>query len=73
MTITKHRACETVARDLRTFGYPDVKHGMISEILDAWLAGKRGSELPHGVIGMMAGRQFNDIEDARPGSLAKLK
>lgn len=72
-SMTKQQACENVARDLRHFGYPDVTAKTIRPILDAWLAGKRDSALPKGVIGMIAGRQFDEIEEERPGVLAALK
>ena len=70
---TRKTACETIARDLRTFGYPGVTGDIIEEILTAWLAGNRDSGLPRGVVGMFAGRQFDEIESARPGALAALK
>ena len=70
---TKVSACATVARDLREFGYSDATGPMVEEILTAWLGGKRDNELPHGIIGMFAGRQFDEIEDTAPGHLASLQ
>lgn len=70
--MTKNEACATVAKDLREFGYPDTSTQMIREVLDQWLTGKRDSALPHGIIGMFAGKQFDDIEEAAPGHLAGL-
>lgn len=70
--MTKASACETVARDLRKFGYPDVTGAMVREVLDAWLAGASETDLPHGVVGMFAARQFDDAEKVRPGALATL-
>lgn len=70
--MTKKHACETVAKDLREFGYPECTAKMIGECLDAWLAGKRDLELPHGIIGAFASRQFDDVERVSPGTLAKL-
>lgn len=70
---TRLDVCKPVASSLREFGYPDVTADMIKVILDAWLEGKRNSQLPHGVIGMMAGRQFDEVEEAQPGSLALLE
>ena len=49
---------EAAARNLRVFGYPDATAAMMREVYAAWLAGKRGRELPHGVLGMMAEDQF---------------
>lgn len=53
-------AMESVARSLREFGYPDVTAPMIREIFDAWEADK---ELPHGVIGLFAKSQFEEVAD----------
>lgn len=71
-TYTRHDMCVPVARSLREFGYPDVTTETIAEVLDAWIDGKREHDLPHGVIGMMAGRQFDEVEEARPGVIASL-
>ena len=62
-----------VAAALRDFGYPDATTAMLKEVLDAWIEGRRGDKLPHGIIGMLAERQFEEVEEARPGMLAKLK
>ena len=72
-TMTKAQACSSVARSLREFGYPDCTPEMISECLDAWLAGKRDMELPHGIIGGFASRQFDEVEGIQPGTLKSLK
>lgn len=71
-TMTKNQACQKVAKSLREFGYPDVTAAMIEECLDAWLTGKRDLELPHGVIGAFASRQFDEVEEAAPGALKAL-
>lgn len=73
LEMTKTHACKTVAKSLREFGYPDVTPAMIYECLDAWLAGKRDMELPHGIIGAFASRQFDEVEEASPGTLSKLR
>lgn len=52
-----------VARNLVEFGYPDVTGKMIREIYDAWLAGKRWPDLPHGIVGAFAERQFEDNKE----------
>jgi hypothetical protein len=70
--MTKASACETVAKDLRAWGYPDVTGAMIREVLDAWLDGKRDQALPHGIVGMFASRQFDDADRVRPGTLKAL-
>ena len=72
-TISRNQACQSVAKSLREFGYPSVTADMIDECLTAFLTGKRDLELPHGVIGAFASRQFAEIEEARPGTLARLK
>jgi hypothetical protein len=71
--ITKNAACEKVADSLREFGYKSVTTAHIREVLDAWLEGKRESELPHGIVGMFAEKQFEECEKALPGSITKLK
>jgi len=70
---TKETACRTVAKGLQDWGYPETTTAMVREILDAWLAGKRGDDLPHGVIGAFAESQFNEIESERPGALAAME
>jgi hypothetical protein len=72
-TMTKKTACATVAASLREFGYRDATTEMITECLDAWLTGKRDMDLPHGIIGAFASRQFDEVEEAAPGRLALLK
>lgn len=72
-TMTKTGACQKVAKSLREFGYPDCTSDMIRDCLDAWITGKRDLELPHGIIGAFASRQFDEVDDARPGMLAILK
>lgn len=71
--MTKAAACEMVAHSLREFGYPDVTAQMTQDILAAWLTGKRGVDLPHGIIGMMAEAQFDDVEKTSPGLLAEME
>lgn len=70
--MTRKQACEKVAKSLRDFGYPDVTTAMIDEILTAWLKGDADEALPHGIIGMMASAQFEDVEREAPGILATL-
>ena len=69
---TRTEAAASVGRSLREFGYPDASTEKMREVLDAWLDGKRGAALPHGILGIFAERQFAEAEDARPGTLAKL-
>lgn len=69
---TRSDAAATVAKSLCTFGYPDASTEKVKDILDAWIAGKRESELPHGILGRFAGRQFDEVEDANRGFLASL-
>ena len=60
-----------IARSLREFGYPDVSTEMIGEVWDAYAAGKTGFDLPHGVVGMMAESQLDEIAEARPDILTR--
>jgi hypothetical protein len=62
--VTKREIVKSVSSGLIEFGYPDAKPPMITAILDAYLAGKRGSDLPHGVVGRFAERQFEQLEEA---------
>lgn len=73
LKMTKSDACAKVAKSLREFGYPSVTTAMIVECLDAWIDGKRDLELPHGVVGAFASRQFDEVEETKPGVLASLK
>jgi hypothetical protein len=54
---------ESVAKNLRQFGYPDVTGPMIREIYDGWLTGKRFPDLPHGIIAGLAESQFDEHKD----------
>ena len=54
------RAYANIAKGLREFGYPDVTPEMIKEIHLAWHEGKRDSDLPHGVIGIIVGKQIDE-------------
>jgi hypothetical protein len=45
---------------------------MLLDVLQAWLSGKRGVFLPHGIIGMTAGQHFDQLEKEQPGALAAL-
>lgn len=73
LLMTRTSVCTTVAKSLREFGYPDCTPAMIFDCLKAWLEGKRDLELPHGVIGAFASRQFDEAEEAKPGLLSSLK
>ena len=64
--------CAPIAASLRDFGYPDVTTEMVMEIMTAWLKDQDG-EMPHGIIGMMASRQFEELEEAKPGILKGLE
>jgi hypothetical protein len=62
--VTKSEICEAIAEALRDFGYPETTGLMIREIFNAFVAGKRGSDLPHGVIGRFAEGQLKELADA---------
>lgn len=57
---TLNNAMEAVAKSLRDFGYPDADAQKMREVFDAW---KDGKELPHGILGMFAERQFEEVKD----------
>ncbi len=68
---SKTELCKTIAQSLVDFGYPDVTPEMIT---DCWEAFERGDEtLPHGVVGMFAQAQLEEIEEARPDLLQKAR
>lgn len=62
--ITLKRLKQSVAKSLQDFGYRSVTPAMIGEIYTAYRAGKREHDLPHGIIGMFAERQFSEAFDA---------
>ena len=68
---TRLRTCQTVAKGLVEFGYPDCTPEMIDEVLTAFLEGKRGADLPHGVIGQFAERQFLECHEIDPEYLKR--
>jgi hypothetical protein len=72
VTLTRWDVATKVASGLREFGYPSVKIETIAEVLDAWIDGKRDHDLPRGAIGYLAGRLFDELDEAKPGSLANL-
>lgn len=61
--IERAHLCEAMAKSMREFGYPDVTVEMAGEILDAYVKGTRGSELPHGIVGMMLESQIQELEE----------
>ena len=60
-THTQGSCFETVAQSLRTFGYPSATAQMIKDTWDAMESGKEGHDLPHGIIGMFAESQLNEV------------
>jgi hypothetical protein len=62
--MTFEEAMAAIAKSLRDFGYPDADTEMITEVYDAFAAGKRGEKLPHGVVGRFAESQFEQVKDA---------
>jgi len=49
---------KAIARNLQEFGYPETTPAQIREVHEAM---KSGDDLPHGVIGMFAKDQLDDI------------
>lgn len=62
----KQYAFVTIAKDLRSFGYPDVTTKMIEETYDAMVAGKSGKDLPHGIVSMFAENKILDVAEHFP-------
>jgi hypothetical protein len=71
--MTKADLIHTLTDELRKFGFPSVTETMVGEIFEVWCDGARGLNLPHGLIGMFAGRQLDDVEAKELGLLAGLK
>lgn len=71
--MTKTDIENAVARALQEFGYPDATPTVVRDVLTAYLLGKRGSELPHGVVGLFAESHIKEIEEARPGIFSALE
>lgn len=47
-----------IAANLREFGYPDVTGAMVREVHESMLV---GGDLPHGVVGMFAKGQLEEL------------
>ena len=61
MKITFEYVCNSVAKSLREYGYPDTSAAMIADVFEAMKAGKQDAELPHGIIGRFAESQLRDV------------
>lgn len=61
--ITKEYICTGIGKSLREFGYPDVTDEEMAEIYDAYKAGKRGDDLPHGIVGRFAESQLEEVQE----------
>lgn len=62
--VTRLEVTEAVSKALVDFGYPDCSPEKVDEILTAYVDGKRGGELPHGILGRFAESQLEDLEQA---------
>ncbi len=69
---TRSDAAATVAKALRRRGHSGATTEIIKHCLDAWLDGKRGSNLPH-ILGHAAGIEFDEVTALRPGFLEGLR
>ena len=49
-----------IAKSLIEFGYSGITPEMIAEVHAAYKEGKRGVDLPHGIIGVFAEHQIED-------------
>jgi len=63
MKHTKQSLCEGISKSLIEYGYPDASPQVIAEIYDAFKAGRRFPELPHGIVGGFAESQLKEIEE----------
>lgn len=70
---TRHSVSDALAQELRKAGFPTVTAKMVEEIIIAWLSGKRGLELPHGILGPLVGKHLDELETEKPGALRKLR
>lgn len=60
---TRRTAYQSIANNLIDFGYAGVTADMIADTHAAMKDGKKGKELPHGIIGMMAESQLAEHAD----------
>lgn len=65
----REKLTAAIAKSLRKFGYPDVTTKMIGDCWDAYARGD--SEMPHGIVGMFAERQLDEVAEARPDVLTR--
>lgn len=61
--VTKQYICDGISKSLIEFGYPDAAPAVIAEIYDAFKAGKRFPELPHGIVGGFAEAQLKEVAE----------
>lgn len=66
MKWTKQKVAASLSRQMVEFGYPDCTPEMMAEVYEAYIEGKRGSDLPHDVLGMMVESQLNELADRVP-------
>lgn len=59
--INKAQVADAISRSLVEFGYPDCTPAQMTDVIDAYVDGKRGHDLPHDVLGIFAERQLNDL------------
>lgn len=71
--LRRAKICSSIATALREFGYPTATTTEVESVLDSWIDGKRDSELPNGVIGIIVGKQLDEVDETNPGSLAMLR
>lgn len=62
--VTRKEVAEAISSRLVDFGYPDCSPEKVDEILSAYIEGKRGVELPHGILGRFAESQLEDLQKA---------
>jgi hypothetical protein len=61
--ITKAEVASVISRSLVEFGYPDCTPEKMTEVIDAYLSGRCGHDLPHDILGNFAERQLDDLAE----------
>lgn len=70
---TRKQAAEAIAAVLAAKGITAASPAQVGEVIDAWIAGARGCNLPHGPLAVAVCDVIADLEDHAPGALANLR
>jgi hypothetical protein len=69
---SRRQATDAITAVLAAKGVGGATPALVGEVLAAWLAGVRGVNLPHGLLGVAAAEVIEDLERHAPGALARL-